>query len=354
MTPPDLIFGFDFYSFWAAANVFLSGKSPYNNDLLQAAQLSAGWPKDSELHIFPYPPWALLFFTPFALLPFELAKVAWTIFSLSTMIHGAIIVNRFVAKEFKTDLLQFPSLLISLIMFPPTLREVLLGQTAHLTFYGVALSLHFRDQSLISGLLLAITSLKPQQFAPFYFLVFARDIMCLQYKRLFGFCIGATSLLAFISLLQFDILSEYLVYLADNRDILRGFGVVTIPKVIEDSIGIVGFREYFFFVVLIVFGLVGTFKKPSSRSMYTVGLSITMLLTPYNWLHDCLILFPSLLLGINFISVRILYLAFWLVSVHANLNIYPELLTPLLALLTLGVSMMSMRNARNCEFEKFY
>ncbi len=340
MGPADLIFGFDFYSFWAAGRVFISGQTPYDTDLLQLAQSSAGWPHGSELHIFPYPPWSLLFFVPFALLPIELAKIAWALFSMACMLHGAILINRYVAEEFKVRSLPFVTILSSLVLFPPTLREILLGQTAHISFYAVALSLHFRIKPILAGLFLSFTILKPQQFLPFYCLLFARDLVKFEVKRLTGFLLGASLQLGVVAIFRFGLLFENISFLQAHRSQLSEFLVMTIPRFIEIKLGWFHFREISLIAMSAVFGLIGIIKKPEMRTLYLVGLPATLLVSPYHWLHDCLVLYPSFILGFHFLGVRALYLAVWIFFLAANLGIYPELLTPVITILLLSFSIL--------------
>jgi hypothetical protein len=343
MVPADLIFGFDFYSFWAAGRVFISGENPYNTELLQAAQISAGWPQGTEMHIFPYPPWSLLFFIPVALLPIEIAKITWAFLSVACMLHGAILINRYIAEEFNLRSLPFVTILTSLILFPPTLREILLGQTAHISFYAIALSLHFRMRPILAGLFLSFTLIKPQQFLPLYCLLFARDLVNLKFQRLIGFLLGAFMQFGLISIFRLDLLFEYISFLDTHRSKLLEYGVVTISRLIEIKLGWSHFREVLLLIMASIFGLIGAFKRIDIRALYVVGLPAALLVSPYHWLHDCLVLYPSFILGYHFMGVRVLYFVIWVFSLQANLGIYPELVTPIITILLLGVSVFFIR-----------
>ena len=70
-----LLFGQDFRVYYAAARLLLTGGNPY--DYAQLAKMLMTVSGFVHNNPFYYPPWLAWFFTPLALLPFQIARAVW-------------------------------------------------------------------------------------------------------------------------------------------------------------------------------------------------------------------------------------------------------------------------------------
>jgi hypothetical protein len=81
-------YGQDFPDYYAAARVLLNRGNPY--DYVQVAHVmidTVGW---ADYNPFFYPPWFAWFITPFATLPYQIARVVWMIFNSALWIFGLL------------------------------------------------------------------------------------------------------------------------------------------------------------------------------------------------------------------------------------------------------------------------
>lgn len=140
----------DFLSFWGAAQMALAGNpaGAYHNEALHAVQLTAAKLAGGGLP-FPYPPAFLLLVMPFGLLPFTPAMVAW---SLATFLLYFAVVKR-----------MFPDSGWLPAAFPPVFVAASIGQNsflmAALLVGGLML---IKSRPFVAGLVLGCLILKPQ------------------------------------------------------------------------------------------------------------------------------------------------------------------------------------------------
>ena len=347
MTDANLLFEFDFYSFWAAGRVALDGGNPYDPAAMHSAQLLTGWPPEWQTHKFPYPPWALLYFLPFALLPFWLAQPVWVAATVFVLFHSAQIAEEFLAEKFGLKRLSLIGLVSVLLLFPPTLRIVLLGQSSFITAYALLLALKYRQMPIMAGMLLSITTIKPQQFMPWYAALFAGQLFSGNVKQLNGFILGSLLQLLLASLLISHPITEYLTFLSIYGEELRGYPVCTLPHFLEQGFAFANFRKLFMLGALLGGAVLGALIRPSTTSMYLIGLPLALLISPYHWLHDL----ASLLLPFMFIAKQrsvgsiALLIVVGLAGLLAMLSIESEALTAPLTLLILITALWYQRNA---------
>jgi len=95
---PPLLTGYDFEAFWCGAKALLQHASPYTNEPLHACEATtspAFFLRYPQVTVpVPLPGYAIALFTPFALIPFALARIVWLILQ----VFCALVIGRGIAK----------------------------------------------------------------------------------------------------------------------------------------------------------------------------------------------------------------------------------------------------------------
>jgi hypothetical protein len=160
--------GNDFLARWMGAHFWLQkGISPYDPAVsLETQRIIYGRPADpargEDIAHFVYPLPAMIFFAPFGLMPFPLARAVWmTILEISLPIL-ALMGMRLV--DWKPRLpVRFAFLLFSIFWYHG-FRSIIIGQFAvieALLMIGAVLAIHHKQDSL-AGILLGLSIAKPQ------------------------------------------------------------------------------------------------------------------------------------------------------------------------------------------------
>jgi hypothetical protein len=160
--------GNDFLTFWQGARYWLvEGGSPYDEEVaLRNQELTFGRPADFEAGedglAFVYPLPAMLFFGPFGLLPFNLARAIWTTFLEIGLVMLAIMSIRIAG--WKPSIPTFVLLILFSVFWYHGFRSVILGQITvlgALLIAGSLLAIKARSDPL-AGVLLGLAIVKPQ------------------------------------------------------------------------------------------------------------------------------------------------------------------------------------------------
>jgi len=95
---PPLLTGYDFEAFWCGAKALLQHASPYSNEPLHTCEATTSPPfflRYPQVTVpVPLPGYAIALFTPFALVPFALARIVWMILQ----VFCALVIGRGIAK----------------------------------------------------------------------------------------------------------------------------------------------------------------------------------------------------------------------------------------------------------------
>ncbi|GJE61602.1 glycosyltransferase family 87 protein [Methylobacterium trifolii] len=151
-------FGRDFVNFWMAPRLVMAGNGAYLTDLPAyqgAIRTLFGLSLDPAL-VFVYPPHALLFLAPFALLPFLPAVCAWTALNLAAL-TGAL-------RACDTGR-SLPRGLLTLLvcLSPPAVAMIVYGHFGGLIALAATLAVvEGQRRPWLAGFCLACLTVKPQ------------------------------------------------------------------------------------------------------------------------------------------------------------------------------------------------
>lgn len=151
----------DFMIYWAATYLIRNGENPYNLELIKSIQAEqVHW--KPEVHTMAWnPPFLFIFLLPFAWMPFPVAKFAWLITSLLTVITAALMLIHVYMKDASPRMkLAFA---ICAVAFPAVITGLYMGQVTFLVFWGLVACLFLmkKEQWFWAGAALILTSIKP-------------------------------------------------------------------------------------------------------------------------------------------------------------------------------------------------
>ena len=318
---------FDFTAFWIAGKLTLSGGDPYlKSDWIPLYEPFNLGLADNQTFLYPKP--ILPLFLPFGLLPLRTAAVIWLVLTQSAVIGTILLLSRLWKEQRAALLLPF---IFSVFIFRSYLVTLTLGQLDWLLVLllaGVAL-LWDKKQWLWGGILLSLMALKPSLGLPLILLAsfwFLKDRI---WEYFVGMGIGGILLLVVGWLFDPDWIGKFIEigtnkvaqtfgyhptlwglagYLCDRRahcTYLAG-GLVTI-----------------LFAALFVWLILQKKFVLTPTLMLSASIIFTLLLTPYLWVYDQLLLIIPLVV---------------LVGKKVRQN-QPYLLTALLPILVSAVSL---------------
>lgn len=326
--------GIDFISYWAAARLLLAGTPALAYDIAVHHALELQAAPVNGLMSFPYPPPFLMVVAPFGLLPFPVAAIAWTAFSLGVL---ALAVRR-----------AAPGTVGMALAFPPVLVCGIIGQNGLLSAALMIAALSLLDRRpFIAGLLFGVLALKPQLAAAVPVLLLAS-----RNWRAIGGAVCSGIALCLISLVVFGLepwrgflailpfYGEIATHggvgwnrLASVYAALRAMGVAAVPAGIAHAA----------FALPALWLLWRTGRDASLAQARGAALvTATMLLSPYVYMYDQVLLVVAVIWALQhgYGERGAMYL--YLVSLAAylglltgvlNLNLIPALPLALLFLL---------------------
>jgi hypothetical protein len=171
--------GNDFLARWMGARYWVvDGISPYDEQVSLASQrMIYGHPADitkgEDISHFVYPLYSMIFFAPFGPLDYPLARALWTTLVEVSLFFLAI--TSIKLADWRISAGKTAVLIIFTLLWYHGARTIILGQFAGINSFlitlGLLLILHRQD--FAGGMLLAVTSAKPQMvflLLPFVFL----------------------------------------------------------------------------------------------------------------------------------------------------------------------------------------
>ena len=160
--------GNDFLARWMGARLWLQeGISPYDEEVsLSTQRMIYGHPADpaqgEDKNHFVYPLYSMIFFAPFGLMEFTLARAAWM-----TVLEISLVLLVFVSIRlagWRVSALTTMVLVLFAVLWYHGIRTLILGQFAGINALLIALALLFiqQKQDVPAGILLALSTSKPQ------------------------------------------------------------------------------------------------------------------------------------------------------------------------------------------------
>ncbi|MEM7116529.1 MAG: glycosyltransferase family 87 protein [Chloroflexota bacterium] len=200
----------DFYPRWRGAQLFWqSGIDPYSEEATAAIQRDIygrlAQPDEDQV-LFVYPFYTVFILWPLIWLPYVWVQAIWLVVLLFALVGGVISWLRLL--EWRPPLWLLAITLLWAVLYYSSTRTIILGQFAGLVFLGLVgclLALK-QKQDGVAGLLLALTTLKPQMV----FLVIPALLIWGMGQRRTRFLIGFLASLAVLMGVSFVLLPTWL------------------------------------------------------------------------------------------------------------------------------------------------
>lgn len=156
----------DFYSRWMGARaLFVNGQNPYSDAVTRDIQMGMygrlARPDEDQV-AFAYPLFAAYIAAPLVLLPYPMAQALWMALLVVGVVAGALALAKVNQIPLSPGTLAF--VLLGVLLFYPTVRGIMLGQYALVSFACVAIGILMiaEGRETSAGVLLALAAVKPQ------------------------------------------------------------------------------------------------------------------------------------------------------------------------------------------------
>jgi Glycosyltransferase family 87 len=348
-----LKYGTDFSSFWMSGKLVLQGKNPY--DMVAWGQ---GFQRFSLgfllTPVFLYPLPLALLLAPLGWLPFHGAYNAWVTLSLLMIITSLVVLLRLGTNP-RWKLFFIP-LLVEIMLFRPTILTLTQGQVSGLFLFGLAWTafLWQKGKWFWGGFLLGLLALKPNLGLILIVLV---GIWLLLNKKWMALCGTLVSgILMLIAGLIYNpawvtqylqVGSTKLSQTFGGSPTVWGLGAlishnqITTTLVIGSLAGLV-ILFGFFWAILRAHAIL----RPVS--VLALAVSVTLLVTPYTWTYDQLLLIlpiVAVILAMDRMGARFLLSASFFLALDAlvlillffNVMLQVEILNVLVPLIVFGL-----------------
>jgi hypothetical protein len=319
----------DYISYWSAGRLLLHRADPYSASQVLALEKTQGYSEIKPI-IMRNPPWALFLVVPLGFWSPVVGLLLWTIATVGCILIFIRLLN--VSPEDR----------VFAFLFAPALAAICSGQSSPFLLLGFSLFLRFyRSQPFLAGASLFLMAIKPHLFLVFWVLLLVDCI----YRRRFFILAGGTCALAvgtvFSMYLDVHVWQHYFAMLRASTLETEFFPTISMLFRLLIDIRV----SWLLFVpsaLAIVWGFVYYARNRHSWNWEIHGMLlmlVTVLVSPYGWFSDEIVLLPSLAFAFTFpkkrrYSMKVLVaidgLALLiLLMAHPSLSSYAYLWTPL-------------------------
>lgn len=283
----------DFVSYWAAGQRLVHRSNPYDAAAILTLEKSTGWFPSRPL-LMRNPPFALWLTIPLGLVSERAGAVLWSMLILVCLMVSIRLLRRVYGnQDNRLHLLGY--------LFAPSLACLLAGQTSALAVLGLTLFLScYRKMPLLAGASLLLCAIKPHLFLPFGTVLLVWAISRRAYRLLSGAAL-ALGISCAVPLL-FDP-SIYLHYAIAART--GGIEAEFVPSLSELLRIAISPRSAWLQFLPALIGSAWAFwyyrRHQEEWDWHTHGsllLLVSLLVAPYYWLTDEVILLPAMLQAI--------------------------------------------------------
>jgi len=308
----------DFVEYWASGQLLAHHANPYDGNSILRMERSAGYPTDIPPIIMGNAPPALLLVFPLGFLSPMTGELLWCFVLLASLAVSV----RLVRALHGSPKNWLPLLAYS---FGPALSCLLSGQMSMLVLLGLALFLFLhRSRPLLAGASLWLCALKPQLFLPFGVALLAWIIVSRRYRILVGALIALVASTAVVLLLDPQVWAQYrqmMDSLRYDRGVMPCLSNLLRRGIAPDAMWL----QYAPAILGCIWAVVYFRRHREDWDWTTHGsllMLVSVLVAPYTWLTDQVVLIPALLHGLYETRSRGLVAALALASASIQLSIF--------------------------------
>ncbi|MBI5943418.1 MAG: DUF2029 domain-containing protein [Chloroflexi bacterium] len=284
----------DFVPFWLAGNLTANGQNPYDATIWAAGYAKNGAGEMLD-HSFLYPLPLAFFFVPFGLLSLRIAHVLWV--ALTLFFIFAVTSSLSLTRQSLKSKLLIPFILIGVIFFRPAVLSVTTGHISGLLLVVLTASLFLfeKNKTFWGGVLLAFTMLKPNLgmiLIPCLLTWFIRrkDLHAVLGLASTGLFLPAAGLLY-----APHWLSEYWQVGSGKLAQTFGFsptiwGLSNLACNHQQFCALTAGAVVSIFLLSFVLWRLARFPNTNPLNAFSLSIALTLLITPYTWTYDQLLL----------------------------------------------------------------
>ena len=304
---------FDFTAFWIAGKLTLSGADPYlKSDWIPLYEPFNLGLADNQTFLYPKP--ILPLFIPFGLLSLRTAAVIWLVITQSAILGSILLLSRLWQKRSLDYLLPF---IFGVLIFRSYIVTLTLGQLGGVILLLLtAVTLMWEEKKWFwGGLLFSLLALKPSLGFPLIALASLWFLKNRTWPYFYGMAAGGVMMLISGWLIDPDWISKFLEI--GSTKVAETFGY---HPTLWGSAGFLCNRQanctYIaggllaaMFLGLFLWLLYQQKFELTPTKVLSISLIFSLLLTPYLWVYDQLLLVIPLTMVVgNMIQLKRLYL----------------------------------------------
>jgi hypothetical protein len=272
----------DFTAFWIAGHSLLAQRNPYDADYALPVERSMGFTQEKPL-VMRNPPWALWSTLPLGVLNYGTAWLLWTSCLLLLLVFSArllwMIYGGSQGQRWTAVLLTF--------LFAPTLACLSVGQTAPIVLLGLTLFLYLHSRhEFWAGFALLAPAFKPQLAFLFWLILAVWSIQRRKWRLIAGAVSSMALATAIALLLDHQVIRQYRIMLASES--LQTQFIPTLGGFLRQLFG-PAWLQLVPAIIGIAWVAVYYCRYQHAwcwKQRLPVLLLASMLLTPYAWLVD--------------------------------------------------------------------
>lgn len=283
----------DFISYWAAGQLLTRHANPYDAQSVFAIQKLAGF-RDHQALVMRNPPVALLLALPLGFVNPKIGAVIWTLLIVCAITASIRILWSLHGR---------PNNRLHLIgyAFAPALACLLAGQATAFVLLGLVLFLKMNEsRPITAGACLAMLAVKPHLFFPFAAVILLWSIDRRKYRVLLGLGIALLVAMGIALFLNPSVMGDYRAMLASS-EIADEF-IPTLSLFFRLAVNRAWLWVQFVPAALgVVWAAWYYLRNKECWSWQTHGslvLLVSVLVVPYAWFLDEIVLLPAILQGI--------------------------------------------------------
>lgn len=295
----------DFIRYWASGKLNVQGENPYELARIIKLQEEAGDANSNISNaIVLNPPWAIALLMPFGLFDYYIGRLSWLFLSIALILISAIILWKIYSGNPKHR--WFVILLV--FIFAPTISVLEVGQIAAFVLIGITGFIYFTSvvrNDWMAGISLAIISIKPQLILLFWVALLFWIIQQRRWKILLSIIVTILSLTLVAVITNPHIVGQYLHMLQTYQ--ISDWASPTIGAYIRYFwLETQQFWLQFLPVVLggiwLIYYWYRHYETWNWVNELPIILLVSMILSPYSWTYDLVVLIPAVVLATIWIA----------------------------------------------------
>jgi hypothetical protein len=295
----------DFLAYWSASHLLITGSSPYDHTALSALEQSINPDLASQGEAFLNtwnPPWLILIFTPFGLMPYKIAELVWTFFN--TVLIGLALIISWQMSSKASSSRGILYVFLACYIFGETISYLVIGQITSLVLIGMVLSIFLIDHhlDLLAGFALLLSTIKPQVS---YFFLIIMLIWIIQNRRwqiIEGLAIAASSTLIIFWIVNPGWVTDYIILIKS----MPYYAIYT-STIGSFMASLFNIRIFYVMAIILIFlikPILIILKRDGWLTAMNISIIISLPLSPFGFNFDQILILPSIVQIIAWLSTN--------------------------------------------------